>query len=76
MDITGKEKKGTFKRVSVFLVFFSFVFFFRAARMACGGSQARDLMGAVAAGLHHSHSNAGSEPSLLSTPQFTATLDP
>ena len=28
--------------------------------MAYGGFQARDQIGAVAAGLHHSHSNAGS----------------
>ena len=31
---------------------------------AYGGSQARGLIGAVAAGLCHSHSNAGSEPHL------------
>ena len=30
--------------------------------MECGGSQARDLIGAVAASLHQSHSNPGSEP--------------
>ncbi len=35
-----------------------------AAPTAYGGSQARGLIGAVAAGLHHSHSNAGSEPRL------------
>ena len=29
-----------------------------------GGSQARGLMGATAAGLHHSHSNARYEPRL------------
>ena len=34
---------------------------FRAAPMAYGGSQARGQIGAVAAGLHHSDSNAGSE---------------
>ena len=37
---------------------------FRAALAAYGGSQARGLIGAVAAGLHQSHSNAGSESSL------------
>ena len=31
---------------------------------------------ATAVGLHHSHSNAGSEPPLPPTPQLTATLDP
>ena len=40
---------------------------FRATSMACGGSQARDLMGAVATGLYHSHSNAGSELCLWPT---------
>ena len=41
---------------------FLFLFFclFRAAPMAYGGSQARGRFGAVASGLHHSHSNAGS----------------
>ena len=42
----------------------SFFFFFRAVPMAYGGSQARAQIRAVAAGLHHSHSNAGSEPRL------------
>ena len=41
-----------------------FFFFFRAAPEACGASQARGLMGAEAASLCHSHSNARSEPSL------------
>ena len=49
---------------------------FRAASAACGGSQARGRIRAVAAGLHHSHSNSGSEPSLRLTPQLTATPDP
>jgi len=44
--------------------------------MACGGSQARGLIRAAAAGLHHSHSNEGSEPHLQPTPKLTATLDP
>ena len=34
---------------------------FRAASEAYGGSEARDQIGAVATGLHHSHSNARSE---------------
>ena len=44
--------------------------------MAYGGSQAMGLIGAVADGLHHSHSNARLEPCLQPTPQLTATLDP
>ena len=60
-----------------FLPFFLvFLFFSRALPAAYGGSQARGLMGAVAASLHHSHSNARSEPRLQPTPQLTAMLDP
>ena len=44
--------------------------------MAYGSSQARDRIGAVAAGLRHRHSNLGSEPRLQPTPQLTETLDP
>ena len=49
---------------------------FRAAPVAYGSSQARGGIGAVMAGLHHSYSNGGSEPSLQSTPQLRATPDP
>ena len=59
---------------------FMFVFiiivivFSRAPPTAYGGSQARGLIGAVAASLHQSHSNA--DPLRLQpTPQLTATLD-
>ena len=44
--------------------------------MAYGDSQARGLIGAVAAGLRQSHRNLGSKPSLQPTPQLTATPDP
>ena len=42
--------------------FLSFFFFclFRATRAAYGASQARGWIGAISAGLHHSHSNARS----------------
>ena len=46
-----------------------------AAPAACGGSQARGRIGAVATGLRQSHSNMGSEPRLQPTPQLTATPD-
>ena len=52
------------------------LFIFRAAPVAYGGSQVRGRMEATAAGLHHSHSNAGPEPCLWPTPQLTAVLDP
>ena len=54
--------------------FFSFCLF-RAAPVAYGCFQARGLIGAVAAGLHHNHSNARSEPHLRPTPQLMAKLD-
>ena len=49
---------------------------FRTTPMAYGSSQTRDQIGATAAGLCHSHSNAGSELSLQPTPQLTAIPDP
>ena len=49
---------------------------FRATLVAYGSSQARGQIGATAAGLSHSHSNFGSEPHLLPTPQLTAILYP
>ena len=47
-----------------FLFFFFFFGLFRAASMAYGSSQARGGIGATAANLRHSHSNAISEPCL------------
>ena len=38
-------------------------------------SQARDQTGVTAAGLHHGHSKAGSEPHLQPAPQLTAMPD-
>ena len=56
--------------------FFFFFVLFRAALTAHGGSQARGTLGAEAAGLCHSHSNAGSEPCLKPTPQLMTMPDP
>jgi len=53
-----------------------FFVFFGPHPWHIGGSQARGLVGATAAGLHHSHSNTRSEPHLRPTPQLMATLDP
>ena len=50
---------------SFFFFFFFFFWPFRAARAAYGGSQARGLIRAVVAALHHSHSSARSEHSSL-----------
>ena len=49
---------------------------FRATPAAYGGSQARGWTGAVAASLHHSHSNVRSEPHLGPTPELMAMPDP
>ena len=46
---------------SDFFHYFILIFLlFRATSVAYGGSQARGQIGAMAAGLHHTHSNAGS----------------
>ena len=60
-----------------FFFFFFLVFgLFRAIPTAYGGSQARDLLRAVAVSLSQSHSNARLKPCLRPTPQLTATPDP
>ena len=53
-----------------------FFLLFRAALVAYGSSLASGQIRAAAAGLHHSHSNAGPEPCLQATPQLIAVLDP
>ena len=45
---------------TILIFFFFFFLFFRAAPETYGSSQARAWIGAIAAGLCHSHSNAGS----------------
>ena len=47
-----------------------------AAPAAYGDSQARGLIGAVAAGLHHSHSNAGSVCDLHHSSRQQRILNP
>ena len=70
-----KGKKELWFLMTVFKIFimvvcffyFSFILFFclsRAVPAAYGGSQARGLIGAVAASLRQSHSNTRSEPHL------------
>ena len=67
--------------ISHFLLsFFSFFLpsylpsYFRATPY--GSTLVRGRIGAIAPGLHHSHSNSRSEPRLQPTPQLTATQDP
>ena len=57
----GRDICGVFFPLFIFIDLFSL---FRAATAAYGSSQARGQIGAIAAGLHHSHSNA--IPSALS----------
>ena len=57
-------------------IFFPSVCLSWAAPVAHGCSQARGPIGVVAAGLHQSHSNAGSEPHLRPTLQLMAMPDP
>ena len=52
-----------------------FFFLHRAEPTACGSSQAKGRLGAVAAGLRYSHSNTRSEPRLWPTPQVMAMPD-
>ena len=55
---------------------FFYFLLFRAAPAAYGSSKARGPIGAAAAGLRHSHSNAQSEQNLQPTLLLVATLDP
>ena len=63
-------------RVPLILTGHFFVVVFRATSAAYGGSLARGLIGATAAGLHRSHSHAGSEACLRPTPQLMVVPDP
>ena len=72
-----KVVSPVFDRTDYFInEFFLSFCLFRATPMAYGRSQARGLIEAVAASLYHSHSNAGSEPHLQSTPQLAVMPDP
>ena len=73
MKLDNHMKKVVKEVISGF--FFSFGLF-RAAPAACGGSQARGLIRAVANSLRHSHSHTRSEPRLRPTPQLMVTLEP
>ena len=73
---TGTSQASSILLFQKLLIFILFIFcHFRAALTSYGGSQARDLIGAVAAGLRQSHSNSGSKLSLQPTPQLTAMPD-
>ena len=69
-DKVTPQISNTLFKIEGFFCLFCFVFpiFSRAVPTAHGGSQARGLTGAVAAGLHHSHSSERSELHLRPTP--------
>ena len=48
----------------LFYFVYFFIYIFSVTPAAYGGSQARGQIGVIAAGLYHSRSNVGSEPSL------------
>ena len=62
--------------IYIYIYIYIFICIFRATYVAYGSSQAKGQIGAVAAGLHQSHGNAGSKPHLWPTLQLMATLDP
>ena len=72
---TGTGTQDT-RELVFFFLFVCFLPFLGPLPWQYGGSQARGPVGAVATGLHQSHSNAGSEPRLRPTPQLTAAPDP
>ena len=63
--------------ISFFETFFFCLFVFsRAVPVTHGGSRTRGQIGAIAAGLYQSHSNAGSKPRQQPIAQLSAMLDP
>ena len=75
--VWGMRSAGSGAGLSFYLIIYYYYYFaFRATPRAYGGSQARGLIRAVAAGLHQSHSSARAELHLQPTPQLTAMQDP
>ena len=77
----GSVLLGELIKLKIHMPYFKpagFFFFnlFRATPMPYGGSQAQSPIGATAAGVRQSHSNARSEPCLQTIPQLMATPDP
>ena len=74
-DAPKSPAQGLPARAELSLKYF-FFFLFRAAPAAYVGPQARGQIGAVAASLHRSHSNMGSELPQRPTLQLTSMPDP
>ena len=65
LSVSAVQQSNPVIPMYAFSLFFFLAFcLFRPAPSAYGGSHARGLIGAIAAGLRHSHSNARSEPHL------------
>ena len=66
ISAAGLSHRKIVNKIILYLDTDNYLFFFsvKDSPMAYGNSQARGQIGATAAGLHHSHSNAGSEPHL------------
>ena len=60
---------------NVVYTYVDFFFLFGSPPVAYGSSQARGLIGASAAGLHHSQNNEEFKVYLQPAPQLTATPD-
>ena len=66
----------TFINMQMNIILFIYLFLvFRATPVTYGSSLARGQVGAIPAGLHHSHTNEGSKPHVRPTPQLTAMPD-
>ena len=64
----GRCKLAFFFFFNNFFTFYFILFIYFAYTTAYGGLQARGLIRATAAGLHHRHSNTRSKPHLQPTP--------
>ena len=80
---TGKKThivwEGPLSPPGDFIIYLFCLLSFYTPPMACGGSQARSQIGAVAASLYHSHSHMGSELHLCNLPHSSwqhRTLNP
>ena len=62
--VAAKGSGRTFIILILIVVIIIIILLFRDAPTAYGGSQARGRIRMTAAGLHQSHSNVGSKPSL------------
>ena len=60
----------------IYCILSHFILLFRVTLVAYGSFQARGLIRAAAAGLHHSHRNTGSKPHPRPTPQLMAMSNP